>query len=100
MKVHYDKDEDILMLVLSDKKIDDSYETESGNVVSVAEDREPVMIDIFKASEFLKDLGKVVPKNIQKQVWQKSEHSGFIRPADWLCEPRLYVRRWLCHRGQ
>ena len=69
MKVHYDKDEDILMLVLSNKKIDDSYETESGNVVSVAQDREPVMIDIFKASKFLKDLGKAIPKNIQKKVW-------------------------------
>lgn len=69
MKVHYDKEEDILMLVLSNKKIDDSYETETGNVVSVSEDKEPVMIDIFKASKFLKDLGKVIPKNIQKKVW-------------------------------
>ncbi len=69
MKVHYDKDEDILMLVLSDKKIDDSFETEAGNIVSVAEDKEPVMIDIFKASKFLKDLGKVIPKSIQKEVW-------------------------------
>lgn len=64
MKVHYDKDEDILMLVLSNKKIDDSYETEEGNIVSVAENREPVMIDIFKASKFLKNLSKVVPKKL------------------------------------
>ena len=69
MKVHYDSDEDILMIVLSSKKIDDSYETKEGNIVSVAEDREPVMIDIFKASKFLKDLGKVIPKNIQKELW-------------------------------
>ncbi len=71
MKVHYDKDEDILMLVLSNKKIDDSYETADG-VVSVTEDGEPVMIDIFKASKFLKDLGKAVPKTIQRQVWKES----------------------------
>lgn len=64
MKVHYDKDEDILMIVLSNKKIDDSYETKEGNIVSVAEDREPVMIDIFKASKFLKDLGQVVPEKL------------------------------------
>lgn len=70
MKVHYDKDEDILMLILSNKKIDDSYETESGNIISVTEDREPVTIDIFKASKFLKDLGKVVPANIKKEMWQ------------------------------
>lgn len=69
MKVHYDKDEDILMIVLSDKKIDDSYDTKEGNIVSVSEDREPVMIDIFKASKFLKDLGKVIPKSIKKKVW-------------------------------
>jgi len=69
MKVHYDKDEDILMLVLSNKKVDDSYETETGNIVSVSEDKEPVMIDIFKANKFLKDLGKVIPKSIQQKVW-------------------------------
>lgn len=69
MKVHYDKDEDILMIVLTNKKIDDSYETKEGNIVSVAEDREPVMIDIFKASKFLKDLGKVIPKQVQRQLW-------------------------------
>lgn len=69
MKVHYDPDEDILMLVLSNKKIDDSYETEAGNIVSVSEDREPVMIDIFKASKFLKELGRAVPKSIQQEIW-------------------------------
>ena len=74
MKVHYDKDEDILMLVLSNKKIDDSYET-ANSVVSVAEDGEPVMIDIFKASKLLKELGKAVPKNIQREVWSNSQPS-------------------------
>ena len=69
MKVHYDKNTDILMLVLSNKKIDDSFETEEGNIVSVAENREPVMIDIFRASKFLKELGKVVPRSTQIEVW-------------------------------
>ncbi|KKS14122.1 hypothetical protein A2617_00525 [Candidatus Daviesbacteria bacterium RIFOXYD1_FULL_41_10] len=69
MKVHYDKDEDILMIVLSNKKIDDSYETKEGNIVSVAQDREPVMIDIFRASKFLKDLGKAIPRKVQKELW-------------------------------
>lgn len=72
MKVHYDKDEDILMIVLTNKKIDDSYETKEGNIVSVAEDREPVMIDIFKASKFLKDLGKAIPRKIQKEIWPET----------------------------
>lgn len=71
MKVHYDQKEDILMLVLSSKKIDDSYETETGNIVSVSQDKEPVMIDIFRASKFLKDLGKAIPKSIQRKVWSE-----------------------------
>lgn len=71
MKVHYDSDEDILMIIFTNKKIDDSYETKEGNIVSVTEDREPVMIDIFKASKFLKDLGKIVPGKIQKEVWMQ-----------------------------
>lgn len=69
MKVHYDKDADILMLVLSNKKVDDSYETEEGNIISVTEKGEPVMIDIFKASKFLKELGRAVPKDIQKELF-------------------------------
>ena len=69
MKVHYDKDEDILMLVLSNKKIDDSFETKEGNIISVTEDKEPVMIDIFNASKFLKDLANAIPRNIQKRIW-------------------------------
>lgn len=68
MKVHYDQDEDILMLVLSSKKIDDSYETGNG-IVEVAEDGEPVILTMFKASKFLKDLGRTIPKTVQQKVW-------------------------------
>lgn len=78
MKVHYDKDEDILMIVFSNKKIDDSYDTEEGNIVSVSEDREPVMIDIFHASKFLKDLGKAVPEELQKQIWPQSQNISVL----------------------
>lgn len=67
-KISYSEDVDILMIQLSNKKIDDSYETNFG-IVEVAKDGEPVILEIFNASKFLKDLGKVVPKNIQKQVW-------------------------------
>lgn len=73
MKAHYDKDEDILMLTLSNKKIDDSYETDNG-IVEVAKDGEPVLLTIFKASELLKDLGRAIPKNIQRKF-------GFSEPA-------------------
>lgn len=68
MRVHYDKDEDILMIELARKKVDDAYETDQ-MIVHVTENREPVLLEIFKASQFLKDLGRVVPKNLQKEVW-------------------------------
>lgn len=71
MKVHYDKDEDILMIVLSDKKIDDAFDTKNG-IVEVAEDGEPVILTMFKASKFLKDLGKVVPKQMQDKLWSRN----------------------------
>lgn len=68
MKAHYDKDEDILMLTLSDKKVDDSYETDSG-IVEIAKDGEPVILTVFKASKLLKNLGKVIPRNLQREFW-------------------------------
>jgi len=68
MKAHYDKEEDILMLTLSNKKIDDSYETDNG-IVEVASDGEPVILTIFQASSLLENLGKVIPKNIQRKFW-------------------------------
>ena len=68
-RISYSEDVDILMIQLSDKKIDDSYETDFG-IVEVAEDGSPVLLEIFKASKFLKDLGKAVPANIKKELWQ------------------------------
>lgn len=70
MRVHYDEDEDILMIELARKKIDDAYETDQ-MIVHVTEHREPVLLEIFKASKFLKDLGKTIPRNIQRQVWKQ-----------------------------
>lgn len=68
MKLHYDKDEDILMLVLSDKKIDDSFETEH-SIVEVAKDGEPVIMSIFDASKFFKEESRVLPKDIKQKFF-------------------------------
>lgn len=68
-RISYSEDVDILMIQLSDKKIDDSYDV--GNmIVQVDEKGEPVLLEIFHGKEYLKELGKTVPKNIQKQLWQ------------------------------
>ncbi len=68
MKVHYDKDEDILMIVLAQKKIDDTIETEN-SLVSVTEKGEPVMLEIFEASQFFAAESKVLPKEIKQKFF-------------------------------
>lgn len=70
-KINYSEDVDILTIQLSNKKIDDSYETEN-SVVSVDESGEPVLLEIFHASKFLKELGKVIPKRVQQEVWTQT----------------------------
>lgn len=65
-RISYSEDVDILMIQLSDKKIDDSYETEN-SVVSVDKDGEPVLLEIFNGKQYLKELGKTLPKDIQKE---------------------------------
>lgn len=67
-RISYSEDVDILMIQLSDKKVDDSYETDD-MIVSVTEDREPVLLEIFNGSRFLEDVGRAIPKRLQKQIW-------------------------------
>lgn len=73
MKVHYDKDEDILTIVLAKKgqKIDDTYETEN-SLISVTEKGEPVLVDIFDASKFFAEESKVLPKEIKQKFFASS----------------------------
>lgn len=74
-RINYSEDVDILTIQLSDKKVDDSYETDD-MIVSVAEDGDPVLLEIFNGSRFLKDLGKAIPKKLQKQLWFSSLSSA------------------------
>ena len=73
MELHYDKEVDILMIVLSNRKIDDSYETDYG-VVSIDKNGEPVMIDIYKASKYLKGLKKDLTKKQFSQAQASIAH--------------------------
>lgn len=66
-RISYSQDVDILMIQLSDKKIDDSYETEN-SVVSVDKKGEPVLLEIFNGKQYLKELGKTLPKDIQREL--------------------------------
>ena len=70
-KISYSSDVDILMIQLSNKKIDDSYETDR-MIVSVDESGEPVLLEIFKGKQYLKELGKNLPKDIQRELFNRS----------------------------
>lgn len=65
-RISYSPDVDILMIQLSDKKVDDSYETEN-SVVSVDKNGEPVLLEIFHGKQYLKELGKSLPKEIKRE---------------------------------
>lgn len=66
-KISYSPDVDILMIQLSNKKIDDSYETEN-SVVSVDKDGEAVLIEIFNGKKYLQELGKSLPKDLKQEL--------------------------------
>ena len=68
MKVHYDKTEDILMIELAQRKIDDTYETEN-SLVSVDVKGQPVLVEIFEASKFFAEESKVLPKEIKQKFF-------------------------------
>lgn len=65
--ISYSKDVDILMIQLSNKKVDDSYETDSA-VVSVDKDGKPVLLEIFKGKQYLKQLGRTLPLKIAQEI--------------------------------
>jgi len=68
MKVQYDKDQDIFMIELAQKKIDDAYETES-MIVHVTKSREPVLLEIFHASKFFEEESKILPPQIKEKFF-------------------------------
>lgn len=70
-KIKYSPDVDILMIQLSDKKVDDSYDV-GDSIVQVDEKGEPVIVEIFNGKKHLKELGKSVPKKIQDSIWSQN----------------------------
>ena len=71
MRVRYDKDEDILMIELMKKKVDDAFETEN-MIVHVDKDREPVLLEIFNARKFLNDINKTLPPKVKNDIFISS----------------------------
>ncbi len=68
MKVKYYKEDDILVVKLSNKPI--NYAEESNWViVHFDENKEPVRIEILDASRFLKEQGKALPKEVKEKFF-------------------------------
>lgn len=68
MKVQYSKEDDILMIELTAKKVDDAYETEN-MIVHVDAYKEPVLLEIFHATNFLRTEAKALPKELKQALF-------------------------------
>lgn len=73
-QITYSPDVDILMIQLSNKKIDDSYETDR-MIVQVDKEGEPVLIEVFDGLQYLKDLNKTLPRDVQEELWSQTSPS-------------------------
>lgn len=68
MKVKYYKEDDILVIKLSEKPYD--YAEMEGNfVVHFSKDRKPVRLEILDASSFLREQSKALPKDLKESVF-------------------------------
>ncbi|MDP1722648.1 MAG: hypothetical protein Q8L37_05550 [Candidatus Gottesmanbacteria bacterium] len=68
MKVHYNQNDNTLMVELLRKKVDHAYETET-MIVHVSEDNEPVLLEIFDADAFLTEEAKTLPEEIKQRYF-------------------------------
>ena len=67
-KFTYEKEDDILMVELTNKPID--YAEQTGDViVHFSPSREAVLLEILDASKFLKAQSKVLPKEIREEAF-------------------------------
>jgi uncharacterized protein YuzE len=58
MRVRYSRDEDILIIELSDEKIDHAEEMGS-IIIHFTENNRPVMLEILDASRFIAEISRV-----------------------------------------
>lgn len=71
IKITYSEDVDILMIQLSNKKVDDAFDTDN-MIVQVDEEGKPVILEIFEGSKFVQDFSKALPKNLKNKFWSQS----------------------------
>lgn len=67
MKFKYNKEDDVLLIELNDKKID--YAEQSGDlIVHFSPQREAVLLEILDASKFLKQAATKLPKKVLENI--------------------------------
>ena len=67
MRIKYNREDDVLLIEISDEEID--YAEEVGNVIiHFSKDGKPVLLEILDASEFLVEVLKASMKGIEVQV--------------------------------
>lgn len=67
-KFKYEKEDDVLNIWLSDRKID--YGDQTGDIiVHFTKDEEPVYIEILDASKFLKRQAEDLPREIKQKFF-------------------------------
>lgn len=67
-KIEYEKEDDVLMIWFSQKKIDFA-EQEGDAIMHFSKKNEPVLLEILDAAKFLKETSKVLPHQLKQQVF-------------------------------
>ena len=71
MKINYNKEDDILVVELSDQPYDYA-EMQGDFIVHFAEDNKPVMIEVLDASQFFKQESLALPQDIKEKYFAKA----------------------------
>lgn len=66
MKLRYDKEDDVMMIWLSEKPVDYAEQTKNV-IIHFSKDNEPVLMEVLRATEFFKKASNEFPSEIKKQ---------------------------------
>lgn len=68
MKFRYDKEDDVLMVWFSHKKVD--YADQAKDIIiHYTKDEEPVLLEILRASSFLSQTSISLPRALKEQIF-------------------------------
>lgn len=74
MKAKYYEDADLLSFEISKEPYE--YAEQKGDViVHYSKNKEPVLIEIVNAANFLRETNRSLPKKIQKEIWSQIQSS-------------------------